>query len=220
KYNARTLVDEAHGFGVIGKTGRGTCELFGLAPQKDVDLLMGTFSKSFASLGGFVAGESKVIDYIKHNSMAFIFSASMSPASAAAAITALKILKREPERVARLAEIGDYMRHGLCSLGFEIIQSKTPIVPVLTRDDILTCVFWKRLFEEGVYTNVVVSPAVPAGMQLLRTSYIATTQNKQLDIILEKFEKVGRELGLIGKTAEEYSLKGDISDAKRASGKK
>ncbi|MBN1524376.1 MAG: aminotransferase class I/II-fold pyridoxal phosphate-dependent enzyme [Spirochaetales bacterium] len=197
KYNARVLIDEAHGFGVVGATGRGTCELFNLKPQKDVDLLMGTFSKSFASLGGFVGGSAKIIDFIKHNAMSFIFSASMPPANTAAALASLEIIKREPERIARLQEIGDYMRKGFRTLGFEIIESTTPIIPVLVRDDFLTCTFWRRLFEEGVYTNTVVSPAVPPGMQLIRTSYIATTKQAQLDFILEKFEKAGKELGLI-----------------------
>ena len=195
KYNARILVDDAHGFGVLGEGGRGTASYYGL--QDETDLIMFTFSKSLASLGGAVVGDYKVIDYIKHFSTALIFSASISPANIAAAIAALRVLKREPERPKRLLEIGKKMRKELSDLGYKIIDGITPIVPVIIGDDELTFKLWKELLEEGVYTNPVISPAVPRGMQLIRTTYMAIHEDKHLDRVIEAFKKAGRKLGII-----------------------
>ena len=197
QYKARIMVDEAHAVGVLGKGGIGTCSQYGLKNGDDVDLVMGTFSKSFASLGGFIAGEKKVINFIQHHSQALIFSASMTPANVAAVHAALKIIKREPERVQRLIEIGNYMRKGIKEIGLKTLDSITPIIPVIIGDDLKTFQFWKILLENGIYTNPVISPASPPGMQLIRTSYIATHENKHLDKILEVFEKVGKEFGLL-----------------------
>lgn len=195
KYNARIMLDDAHGLGVLGKGGRGTANHFGLDDQ--VDIIMGTFSKSFASLGGFIAGEKPVIDYIKHHSPALIFSASMTPAQVAAVLKALEIIKAEPERIERLHYNANKVRQGLKALGFKVLDGQTPIVPVVIGDDFLTFKFWRALFDNGVFVNAVISPAVPQGMQLLRLSFMATHEDKHLDFVLEKFEKVGKELALI-----------------------
>ncbi len=194
KYGARLMVDDAHALGVLGG-GRGTAAHFGMTD--DVDLIMSTFSKSFASLGGFVAGDETVMHYIKHHARALIFSASISPANAAAALAALHIMRDEPERVARLAQIGERMRNGYRELGFNIGNSTTPIIPIIIGDDTTVLLFWKALFENGVFVNPVLSPAVPQGMQLLRTSYMATHTDEQLDRVLEVFAEVGRQLGVI-----------------------
>ncbi len=195
KYNARIMLDDAHGLGVLGKGGRGTANHFGLDDQ--VDIIMGTFSKSFASLGGFIAGGKPVIDYIKHHSPALIFSASMTPAQVAAVLKALEIIKAEPERIERLHYNANKVRQGLKTLGFDVLDGQTPIVPVVIGDDLLTFKFWRALFDNGVFVNAVISPAVPQGMQLLRLSFMATHEDKHLDFVLEKFEKVGKELALI-----------------------
>jgi 8-amino-7-oxononanoate synthase len=195
KYNARIMLDDAHGLGVLGKGGRGTANHFGL--DDEVDIIMGTFSKSFASLGGFIAGEKPVIDYIKHHSRALIFSASMTPAQVAAVLKALEIIKSEPERIERLHYNANRVRRELKNLGFRVLDGQTPIVPVVIGDDLLTFKFWRLLFDNGVFVNAVISPAVPQGMQLLRLSFMATHEDKHLDIVIEKFEKVGKELALI-----------------------
>lgn len=195
KYNARIMLDDAHGLGVLGKEGRGTANHFGLDDQ--VDIIMGTFSKSFASLGGFIAGEKPVIDYIKHHSPALIFSASMTPAQVAAVLKALEIIKSEPERIERLHYNANKVRNGLKDLGFNVLDGQTPIVPVVIGDDLLTFKFWRKLFDNRIFVNAVISPAVPQGMQLLRLSFMATHEDKHLDFIIEKFEKVGKELALI-----------------------
>lgn len=195
KYNARIMLDDAHGLGVLGKGGRGTANHFGL--DDEVDIIMGTFSKSFASLGGFIAGEKPVIDYIKHHSPALIFSASMTPAQVAAVLKALEIIKSEPERIERLHYNANRVRRELKNLGFRVLDGQTPIVPVVIGDDLLTFKFWRLLFDNGVFVNAVISPAVPHGMQLLRLSFMATHEDKHLDIVIEKFEKVGKELALI-----------------------
>ncbi len=197
KYHARVMVDEAHSIGVLGEGGRGTCSHFGLRNDKDIDILMGTFSKSLASLGGFIAGERKIIEYIKHHSQALIFSASMAPANVAAVHAALKIIKREPERIERIREIARYMRDGFKQAGFKILEGITPIVPVIIGDDMKTFRFWRRLIDEGVFANAVISPAVPPGMQLIRTSFIATHENEHLDKTIDVFQKIGKEFGLI-----------------------
>lgn len=196
KYGARVMVDDAHSFGVLGEHGKGTAEHFGL--EKEVDLIMSTFSKSLASLGGFVAASQDVIDYIKHNSRPFIFSASIPPSNAAAAIEALEIIKAEPERIQKLREISVYMRQGFKKLGIPIYESNsdiTPIVPIMTYDNERTLVVTKLLREQGVYVNPVVSPAVKPGLCRIRTSFTATHTKAQLDYTLEAFRKVFEQLG-------------------------
>lgn len=194
QYGARLMVDDAHALGVLGE-GRGTAAHFGVT--EDVDLIMSTFSKSFASLGGFIAGDEDVIHYIKHHARSFIFSASIPPANAAAALAALRIMRDEPERVQRLNELGAYIRAGYRKLGLDIGNSVTPVVPIIIGDDMRTLFTWKALFEGGVFVNPVLSPAVPEGRQLLRTSYMATHTYEQLDQVLSTFEVVGKQMGLI-----------------------
>ena len=194
KYGARLMVDDAHSVGVLAD-GRGTAAHFGVTDQ--VDLIMGTFSKSFASLGGFIAGDADVIHYIQHHARSLIFSASIAPANAAAALAALEVMIEEPERSHRVMEIGERMRKGFRELGFDVGNSQTPIVPVIIGEDMTTFQFWRMLFDEGVYTNPVISPAVPEGQALLRTSYMATHTDEQLDFVLEAFAKVGRTLDVI-----------------------
>jgi len=190
KYGARIMIDDAHGLGVFGAHGRGTAEHFGL--EDDVDIIMGTFSKSLASLGGFMAGKKEVVDYVKHNSRPFIFSASMTPANAACALAALKILEREPERVQHLREITDYMRNALKVRNIPIRESVAPIIPINTYDDHKTFYACKVLFEKGVYVNPCVSPSVPVGEAIIRTSYTAThtkeLMDEAADIIKDVFE--------------------------------
>jgi 8-amino-7-oxononanoate synthase len=194
KYGARLMVDDAHGMGVMGG-GRGTAAQLGVTD--DVDLIMSTFSKSFASLGGFVAGGDEIIHYIKHFARSLIFSASIPPANAAAALAALEIMKAEPERIERVNQIGARMRKGYTDLGFNIGPSVSPIVPIIIGDDKVTFDFWKGLFDAGVFVNPIISPAVPQGMQLLRTSYMASHTNDQLDQVLEIFSTVGKKMGVI-----------------------
>lgn len=195
KYNARILVDDAHSVGVIGKGGRGTASHFGL--EKEVDMTMGTFSKTFASLGGFVAGDAVVINYLKHHSSALIFSASPTPSSAAAALAALHVLIEEPERVDKLIANSAKMRKGFKEIGFKVIENQTAIVPVIIGDDTLSFLFWKDLYENGVFVNVFISPGVPQGLQMMRTSYMATHEDIHLDQILDAFRKTGKKLGII-----------------------
>jgi 8-amino-7-oxononanoate synthase len=195
EYNAKTLIDDAHSVGVIGKGGRGTASEFDLVDE--VDLTMGTFSKTFASLGGYVAGKAKVIDYIKHASPALIFSASPTPASVASAMAALEILLEEPWRVEQLVKNADRVRMGLIEAGFTVIEGRTGIVPVIVGDDNIALQMWRRLYDEGVFVNVFVAPGVPEGRQMMRTSYMATHKNEQLDFIVDTFIKVGKELGLV-----------------------
>jgi 8-amino-7-oxononanoate synthase len=193
-YGARLMVDDAHSVGVLGG-GRGTAAELGVT--EGVDLIMGTFSKSFASLGGFIAGDAEVIDYIQHHARSLIFSASIPPANTAAAMAALEVMQEEPERIARLNEIGAFMRRRYTELGFDIGQSQTPIIPIIIKDDEKTLKFWKALFDAGVYTNAVVPPAVPPNMSLLRTSYIASHTDEQLEKVLATFEQVGKALEVI-----------------------
>lgn len=195
KYDARLMVDDAHGIGVLGKTGRGTAEHFGL--EKEVDLIMGTYSKSLASIGGFIAGEEQVIHYIKHFARALIFSASPPPASVAAVSAAVDIIENEPERIGKLWQNTKKMQHGLKTLGFDLGLSETPIIPVLVGDDLMAFKMAMMLQEEGVFANVAVSPAVANGKALIRTSYMATHTDEHLDKVLQAFEKVGRALGII-----------------------
>ena len=193
--NAKLLIDDAHAVGVIGKGGRGTASEFDLVDE--VDLTMGTFSKTFASLGGFVAGDAKVVDYIKHFAPALIFSASPTPPSVAAAMAALEILEKEPERVDKLIANADRVRRGLMEAGFNVIEGRTGIVPVIVGDDDIALTMWRKLYDADIFVNVFVPPGVPQGRQMMRTSYMATHENDQLDFIVDTFKKVGKELGLI-----------------------
>lgn len=195
KYNARILVDDAHAIGVIGKGGRGTASHFNL--EKEVDLTFGTFSKTFASLGGFVVGPERVINYLKHHSSALIFSASPTPASVAAALAALDILEKEPERITKLIKNAEKMRRGFKDLGFNVVDGQSAVVPVIVGDDLLAFKFWKELFEGGVFVNVFISPGVPQGLQMMRTSYMATHEDHHLEMVLEVFKKTGKKLGII-----------------------
>lgn len=194
KYGARLMVDDAHAIGVLGG-GRGTAAHFDLTDG--ADLIMGTFSKSLASLGGFIAGDEDVIHYVKHFARSFIFSASISPPNAAAALAALHVMAREPERVDRVNEIGDKMRKGFHDLGFDTGDSITPIIPIVIGDDMRTLMAWKILFDNGVYVNSVLEPAVPPGRQLLRTSYIATHTDEQLDRVQVVFRQLAEMMGLV-----------------------
>ncbi|HOV94949.1 MAG TPA: aminotransferase class I/II-fold pyridoxal phosphate-dependent enzyme [Spirochaetales bacterium] len=194
KYGTRLYVDDAHAIGVLGG-GRGTAAHFNMT--KDVDLIMGTFSKSFASLGGFVAGDAAVINYIKHTARSFIFSASLPAPNAMAAAAALEIMETEPWHVEKLWENGKFMLQGLKQLGFNTGATQTPIIPIIIGEDELCFRFWKELFDGGLYCNAVVSPAVPEGMALLRTSYMATHTREQLERVLDIFEKAGKKLGII-----------------------
>lgn len=195
KYGARVLVDDAHATGVVGKGGRGTASIFGLTDQ--TDMTMGTFSKTFASLGGFIAGPERVINYLKHVSPALIFSASPTPASCGAALAALEILEEQPELVDKLIRNADKMRKGFTELGFNVIDSRTGIVPVVVGEVDIALVFWRKLFDKGVFVNAFIPPGVPPNMSMMRTSYMASHEDEHLDKILEVFAEVGRELGLI-----------------------
>ncbi len=194
KHGARLMVDDAHGLGVMGG-GRGTAAHLGVT--KDVDLIMSTFSKSFASLGGFIAGDEPIIHYIKHHARSLIFSASIPAANAAAALAALKIMREEPERVQRLTEIGDRMRRELRAMGYNIGNTVSPIIPILIGDRMRTLMAWKMLFDAGVFVNPILSPAVPEGMDLLRTSYMASHTDEQLSRVLDVYCDVGKALHLI-----------------------
>ncbi|MGB2843322.1 MAG: aminotransferase class I/II-fold pyridoxal phosphate-dependent enzyme [Candidatus Aminicenantaceae bacterium] len=195
KYNAKVMVDDAHGIGVMGKNGRGTLEHFGV--EDDVDLIMGTFSKSFASLGGFVAGEKKVISYIKHFARSLIFSASITPASVATVLATLEIIETEPERREKLWGITKKMKSGFQAMGYNTGPTETPIIPIIVGSDELAFMLWKLIKEDGIFTNPVVYPAVPKGQSLIRTSYSATHTNEELDTVLQSFEKCGKQLEII-----------------------
>jgi 8-amino-7-oxononanoate synthase len=194
KYGARLMVDDAHSLGVLAG-GRGTSAHFNVTDQ--VDLIMGTFSKSFASLGGFIAGTAEVMHYVQHFARSFIFSASIPASQAAAVLAALDIIEKEPEHVERLWHNVAKMQKGYKELGFNIGNSQTAVIPIIIGDDNKTLIAWKTLFEAGIYTSPVVPPAVPPNKTLLRTSYMATHTEAQLDRVLEAFAKVGKDLGLI-----------------------
>jgi 8-amino-7-oxononanoate synthase len=195
KFGARLMIDDAHGMGVMGN-GHGTVAQFDATD--DVDLIMATFSKAFASLGGVVAGDEDVISYIKHNARALIFSASIPPANAAAALEALHIMRdEEPDLPGRVIAIAKFMRDELRGLGFDLGKSETPVVPIIIGDTDKTFAFWKMLMDMGVFVNPVFSPAVPAGRELLRTSYMATHTQEQLDYVLNAYKTVGKALGVI-----------------------
>jgi len=195
KFNARLMIDDAHGVGVMGANGRGCAEHFGL--EDDADLVMGTFSKSLAAVGGFVVGNKTVIDFIKHNARSLMFSASPPPASVATVIKALEIIQREPERRERLWEITEYMKTEFTNMGFDTGDSESPVIPLVVGEDFAAFQMTMRLQEEGVFVNPVVSPAVPEGRAMIRTSYMATHTRDQLDTALEACRKVGREMGVI-----------------------
>jgi 8-amino-7-oxononanoate synthase len=194
-YGARIMVDDAHAIGVLGNGGRGTAEHFGLEDQ--VDLIMGTYSKSLAAIGGFIAGSKEVINFIKHIGRSMIFSASLPPSLVASVSTALDIIEEQPELRARLWRNTHKMLRGYKTLGYDTGTSETPIIPIIIKDTIKTYQMCKLLFENGVFVNAVVSPAVPPGRELLRTSYMATHTEQQLDKVLDAFEKAGKQLGLI-----------------------
>lgn len=188
KYNARVMVDDSHGLGVLGKYGRGTGEYFGM--QDEVDIQMGTFSKSLASLGGFMASTKRVVDFVKHTSRPYIFSASITPAAVATARKSLEILRNEPQRVKALIDISNYMREGLKKLGVKVIDAQTPIIAIYVYEDEKAFLACKMLLERGVYVNPTVSPAVPVGYALLRTSYTATHTKEQMDYAMKQIKEV------------------------------
>ncbi|MCX6290141.1 MAG: pyridoxal phosphate-dependent aminotransferase family protein [Bacteroidetes bacterium] len=194
KYGAALMVDDAHALGVLGKQGEGTAAHFGLT--NEVDLIMSTFSKSLASLGGFVASNKDIINYLKHNARSMIFSASIPPSAAAAALAALEIIKSEPDRLEQLWENTRYATETLKSLGFDIGKTETPIIPIYIRDDMTTFKFTNRLFEEGVFVNPVVSPAVKSDSSLIRMSLMATHSIQQIEQAIDKINKVAKELGV------------------------
>lgn len=195
KYNARVMVDDAHAVGVIGKGGRGTASHYNLV--NECDMTMGTFSKTFASLGGFVVGDHKVIDYLKHNAPALIFSASPTPASVASALAALDILEAEPERVEKLMANARYVRNALVDMGFRTFEHDSAVVPVVIGDTEIVLKMWRVLFDEGVFVNAFIRPGVPPGFETLRTSYMATHEKHHLDQILDAFKKVGKQFNII-----------------------
>lgn len=195
KYGASIMLDDAHSLGVLGKNGTGTAAHFGLTEK--VDLIMGTFSKSFASLGGFIAGDSEVINFIKHNSRSLIFSASMTPASVATVLATIEIMENEPERISHLWDLTAYALQGFKSAGFDTGVSETPIIPLFIRDDIKALQLTRMLLEDGIFVNPVVAPAVPKEDSLIRYSLMATHTFRQVDISIEKISKAARTLGLL-----------------------
>jgi 8-amino-7-oxononanoate synthase len=195
KYNATIMVDDAHSIGVIGKNGSGTASHFGLTDK--VDLIMGTFSKSLASLGGFIASDKDTINYIKHNSRTLIFSASMTPASAASVLAAIDIMVSEPERIQHLWEMTHYALKGFKEMGFDTGKSETPIIPLFIRDDVKALLLTQKLLADGVFVNPVVSPAVPKEDCLIRYSLMATHTKEQVEISIDKITKVAKELGIL-----------------------
>jgi 7-keto-8-aminopelargonate synthetase-like enzyme len=195
RFNARVLVDDAHAIGLLGPGGAGTAAHFGLTDQ--VDLIMGTFSKSLAAIGGFVASTERVINYLKHHSRPFVFSASASPASVAAALAALDLMRDEPERLTNLWNNQRFLKEGLDRLGFDTGASETPIIPIVVGDLERCFGVWRRLHDEGIFVNPVVPPAVPPGRCMIRISVTADHTRKQLGRALKKLEETGRKFGLI-----------------------
>ena len=196
KYGTRVMVDEAHAIGVLGKNGRGTAEHFGV--EDEVDIQMATFSKSFATIGGFAVSYHKVIDYLKHHSRSLIFTASLPPAVLGAVNVALEIIQDEPERRIRLFQIADKMRSAFKDMGYNVGKTVTPIVPLIIGDLDLCLMLWREVTDNGLFVNVAVPPAVPHDHCLIRTSYTATHTNDQLDYALEEFRKAGKKLGILG----------------------
>jgi 8-amino-7-oxononanoate synthase len=195
KYGARLMVDDAHSVGVLGNCGRGTADHFGVTDE--VDLIMGTFSKSFASLGGFLAGDEAVIHYVQHHARSLIFSASMPAANVAACLAALDIMRSDPGLAQRVCDVAEHMRQGYQALGYDTGASETPVVPIIIGDDDKTFMMWRALYDAGVYTNPVIPPAVPPSKSLLRTSYMATHTDEQMERVLALFEQVGKQVGAI-----------------------
>lgn len=195
KYNATIMVDDAHALGVIGVKGAGTASHFGLTNK--VDLIMGTFSKSMASLGGFIAADKHTINFLKHNSRSLMFSASMTPASAAAVLAAIEIMEHEPERIAHLWDITNYALKAFKSMGFDTGKSETPIIPLFIRDDVKALILTKMLLEDGIFVNPVVSPGVPKEDSLIRYSLMATHTKAQVEISVDKITKAAKKLGLL-----------------------
>ena len=195
QYDASVMVDDAHSLGVIGKNGSGTASHFGLTDK--VDLIMGTFSKSFASLGGFIAADKEVINFIKHNSRSLIFSASMTPASAASVLASIEIMENEPERIKHLWDITAYALNGFKAAGFDTGKSETPIIPLFIRDDIKALQLTQDLLADGVFVNPVVSPAVPKEDCLIRYSLMATHTKEQVEISIQKISKAAKALGIL-----------------------
>jgi 8-amino-7-oxononanoate synthase len=196
KYGARVLVDDAHGIGVLGRRGAGVADHFGL--DDEVDIVIGTFSKSFASVGGFVAATETVVHYLKHFARSMIFSASLPPANVASVLAALDIIETEPERRERLAEVAERMRAGFQQQGYDTGESTTPIIPVIVGDDLTARTMWRKLFDAGIFTTPIMTPAVPENRALIRVSCMATHTDEHVDRVLEVFDKVGREMGVIG----------------------
>ena len=198
KYHARIMVDDAHSLGVLGPTGNGTAAHFGVTD--DIDLIMGTFSKSFGSLGGFVAGDDAIIDYLKHHTRTMIFTAALPPTNVASTMAALEIMESEPDRRTKVLENSVYMRNNLKDMGYNVGETVTPIIPIIIGKDVKTFYMWKDLLAAGVYTNPIVSPATPPGRALLRTSYMATHTREQLDFCLEMFDKIGHQRRVLTKS--------------------
>ena len=195
KHGARLMVDEAHAVGVMGKHGRGTSEHFGV--EDEVDLLMGTFSKTFASIGGYVVGDAEVVSFIRHTARTVLFSAAIPPAATATVIETLRILQAEPERREHLWKNARRMSAGLRGMGYNLGTSVTPIMPIHIGDDVRTMTFWSALYAAGIFTNAFVPPGVPPGRSLIRTAVMATHTDADMDEALDKFEKVGRKCGII-----------------------
>ncbi len=195
KNDIKVMVDDAHAIGVIGEKGNGTTSHFGL--DGDVDIIMGTFSKSFGSLGGFIGGEEDVMRYIRHHCRTLIFSASMPPPAVAACLASLDIMENEPERRERLKQIYTRMKREFDNLGFNTLRSETAIIPILVGELGDTLKFWRALFDSGIYANAIIPPATPSNESLIRTSYMATHTDEEMDEVLDIFEKVGKKFGLI-----------------------
>jgi 8-amino-7-oxononanoate synthase len=204
KYGCRIYIDDAHALGVLGSKGQGTEHHFGLAGEADV--VMGTFSKSFASIGGFIAADEQVIHYIKHKSRPFIFSAAMPPAAAATVIECLNIVEKEPEHLENLWKNARFMNRELSLLGYNTLNSRTPIIPLLIGDDMTAFTFTQKLYEHGVFATPVVSPAVPEGCALIRTSYMAIHNEDDLNYVLEVLNKLGKEFGITGNNGRQEEL--------------
>lgn len=204
KYNCRIYVDDAHALGVLGPKGQGTEWHFNM--PNSADLTMGTFSKSFASIGGFVAGSKDVIGYIKHKARPFMFSAAMPPAAAASVLECVRIVQEEPEHLQNLWKVARKMKYELERLGFNTLNSQTPIIPLLIGDDYMAFGFTEKLYANGVFATPVVRPAVPDGCALIRTSYMASHKEEDLNYVLEVLEKLGKEFGIIGNTARQAEL--------------
>jgi 8-amino-7-oxononanoate synthase len=204
KYNCRLYIDDAHALGVLGPKGQGTEHHFNMAGE--ADLVMGTFSKSFASIGGFVAGTEEVIHYIKHKARPFIFSAAMPPAAAGTVLECLKIVEEEPQHLENLWKNASKMNRELMRLGYNTLNSRTPIIPLLIGDDLTAFDFTQKLYDRGVFSTPVVSPAVPEGCALIRTSYMASHTDDDLNYVLEVLDKLGREYGIIGNNGRQAEL--------------